>query len=707
MPIGFDPRFAPASTIDSLLGLAPRRNLSALFGPQSAPAGFYPDMPAGLYPEAPDFMGPRGPHEGWQSRPQYSMPPESMIGPVPSRRIGDSMTAQLIGPGPAWDPFAMDNRTAPLVGPYRPLNPLAMDARYASLYRPPTYDPLGMDARTATLVNRPDIRREPPRMNDLSNKLAFMPPRPTIGSRSAKEIDPGMFVAPVSQWGPAPKPQPRAAKPANQPKPAASKIQPWEAAGYTGAMPWGNIDITSPQMTDEMLQRYVNSMGRSPSSSYVIAEGQNDQTRALLAEYERRFSPSLEINSPMGHVWNVPYAFWGEVSRNLFPAIGNAWGAFWNQKPEAHYMGEHMEGVAPFPATNAPTKSGAPAQTTKPAGATAGSRASTGGGGVGGGATAAGVAGGGAPMAGGIGVGNVDINELWKTIAANRETLNKKYADEESGYAQQADDAFKAMNDIANGPAPSIDSTNQMYTMLAANIAKVLNPNLDTPGQAQQLMAQKLEGMREKNRQQYLIMSEKYRRASELFDKRGDTKRAMEMAANSDDLINRANMLLSETHATRAEELQRQDMQLKREQIGEARAMQLRNERRQNMELNTQSLRAMVDQARQNYQNEKDDKRKKEALRTMTRAMRLLDKATQFQLASFNNPDGATTIDPDELVSEIFTTLDSSQYPQNEQALNKLFKHHKSFKEDALRQRWGVTEDEVRAWYRRHHGTGQ
>jgi len=109
---------------------------------------------------------------------------------------------------------------------------------------------------------------------------------------------------------------------------------------------------------------------------------------------------------------------------------------------------------------------------------------------------------------------NTYISSLYDDIDAKQKAIQDEDIKRRDRFEGEANQAWSDMQKEANAPPPEIDSKNQMFTMLAANIAKVLNPNLDTPGQASQLMQSKLQGMRDQNIRKYQLLTEKYRRAS-------------------------------------------------------------------------------------------------------------------------------------------------------------------------------------------------
>ena len=146
------------------------------------------------------------------------------------------------------------------------------------------------------------------------------------------------------------------------------------------------------------------------------------------------------------------------------------------------------------------------------------------------------------------GYNNTYINSVYDDIDAKQKAIQDEDIKRRDRFEGEANQAWSEMQTAANAAPPEIDSKNQMFTMLAANIAKVLNPNIDGPGQASQLMQSKLQGMRDQNMRKYQLLTEKYRRASELYDKSGDNARAIQYARAGEWAAKRFSELQSESH---------------------------------------------------------------------------------------------------------------------------------------------------------------
>jgi hypothetical protein len=162
------------------------------------------------------------------------------------------------------------------------------------------------------------------------------------------------------------------------------------------------------------------------------------------------------------------------------------------------------------------------------------------------------------------------IDRLRADQGAALDAMYNQAFQEQGSHQAKADQTWDEMQAHQNQAPPRIEPLNMFYTMLAGNVAKVLNPNLNTDQQMQSLVNNKLSGLREQRQQQYQLLAEKYRRAGDLADKAGDSARAIKLYKNADMMTNQINAL--ETRAQRDADRQnenywkRQELQLRREQ---------------------------------------------------------------------------------------------------------------------------------------------
>lgn len=162
------------------------------------------------------------------------------------------------------------------------------------------------------------------------------------------------------------------------------------------------------------------------------------------------------------------------------------------------------------------------------------------------------------------------IDRLRKEQGTALDAMYNEAFQEQGSHQAKADQTWDEMQAHQNQAPPRIEPLNMFYTMLAGNVAKVLNPNLNTDQQMQSLVNNKLSGLREQRQQQYQLLAEKYRRAGDLADKAGDSARAIKLYKNADMMTNQINAL--ETRAQRDADRQndnywkRQELLLRREQ---------------------------------------------------------------------------------------------------------------------------------------------
>jgi hypothetical protein len=419
----------------------------------------------------------------------------------------------------------------------------------------------------------------------------------------------------------------------------------------------------------------------------------------LWAEYQDRWGSHVHPNSWLGHVYRGVDSLFGTVGREAWNHILNAGNVVANHPMRQTWNG----GSTPPPgiyldengiprAGTQPTKPGNTLSTVANTGTKTGNTMVSGKPGAGS-----------QTMGNGAGVGGFNsgaIANLFGGIDARLGAIQNRNADEEAKYKNEADTAFNDMQAVGNAPPPQIDPRNQMYSMLAANIAKVLNPNIDAPGQAQQLMNTKLEGMRDQNRQRYQVLAEKYRRASELFDKRGDTKRSIELARASDNMIKQAEMTMNESHFQQQLAETRADRLANRED-------RIYNRQQARWQNDTATLRAYSERLSELVKTTKDDKERQKYQTKLVRSLRMLDKVTTAQLSSMDNPQNIQPVNPDVLYSELFDTLDASQFPRSEKDLIRLFNRNKNFNKDRLVDTWGLTREEIMSYWRRVYGGPQ
>lgn len=457
--------------------------------------------------------------------------------------------------------------------------------------------------------------------------------------------------------------------------------------------------------TDSSDDYYYNALSDQQINA-MLNSGDNDIPR-LNQEFTKRYGSHIVPHGPLGHVYHAVDNSIGTALRFYFDNFLNVGNMIANHPSRHTWYGSHEAPagvmidaygnptvVGPSSNSNTTKKPGVVGATTSRASATTGSKA--GGTSVAGTPATAGtsaatgtVGAGGTVKAGGAGMPG-SISALFDRVNSNLDAIQKRNDAEAAGYKTEADAAFKSMQDITNAPPPSIDPKNQMYTMLAANIAKALNPNIDAPGQAQQLIGTKLEGMREQNRQNYQMMAEKYRRASELFDKRGDHARAIELAKASDNLIKQAEMSMNESHF-------QAQMAMARDEKEQARLQR-------SFELDTSTLKSYAERLQELVQKTDDKNMKKRYQTRLTKTLRMLDKVTGTQLNSMGDPSKLTPVSPDSLYDELFATLDADHFPKNRAEMLTLFNKNKNFKDDALQNVWGFTRNEVIDYWMRKYG---
>lgn len=617
---------------------------------------FVPRMPAGFDTA---FFVPRSPYPNAFPQPDSNgvFPDTSMF--VPRPVVHDSQLLMAAYPS-QWP--GIHGRTVD-----------GIDNRNAQLYRrdhdwsyprdltpggtfafPDWYGTTGGDARAATLIG---------------------PPRPLGDYQDARN-----YVKPmVGNWGDATHYTAPPPTKSTSAKPVASPSETKSTKQFVGSP---RSDTYYTMLSDQQLADLYNaSSGGGILASWAVPD------KRLAAEYSKRWESKVVPHGAFGEFYKNLDDNFGTMGRFIWNDIANAGNMIanhplrhtWNGSPEPPpgvYLddnGNPVIGTAPQKPGTAPVK--------KPGATGASGRAAAAAAGAGG---AAGVGG-----AGGAGMPG-SISALFDRVNSNLDAIQKRNDAEAAGYKTEADAAFKGMQDITNAPPPSIDPKNQMYTMLAANIAKALNPNIDAPGQAQQLIGTKLEGMREQNRQNYQMMAEKYRRASELFDKRGDHARAIELAKASDNLIKQAEMSMNESHF-------QAQMRMARDEKEQARLQR-------SFELDTSTLKSYAERLQELVQKTSDNNMKKRYQTRLTKTLRMLDKVTGTQLNSMGDPSKLTPVNPDSLYDELFATLDADHFPKNRAEMLKLFHKNKNFKDDALQNVWGFTQNEVMDYWLRKYG---
>lgn len=424
------------------------------------------------------------------------------------------------------------------------------------------------------------------------------------------------------------------------------------------------------------------------------------QDAALNTEYYKRWGspvPENEVNNPL----------WG-VIRNVHQFIGPTFGHLWNQVLDiGNILGNHpyrqtINGVLQdsnsynsmmYPNTYTPvsidrgiTATANKATSVIKPGVVGTSTINT--------------SGVGAPNGG---YSNNYIDAYYDKIDKAQQAIQDEDIKRRNRFEGEANQAWSDMQKEANAPPPEIDSKNQMFTMLAANIAKVLNPNLDTPGQASQLMQSKLQGMRDQNMRKYQLLTEKYRRASELYDKSGDNARAIQYARAGEWAQRRFEQLQSESHFQQQLAEQRSEHAADRSERAQERIWNRSMERSKN-DLGT--LTALSERLQSLVNNTKDEKEREGYRTRLTRVLRTMQALSNNQLAAYNNPDGVQPINPDSLFAEMFTQLDASKMPKNRKEMLNLLKHDKNFNKEALRDRWGFSQNEIMDYFDRHFGGG-
>lgn len=195
--------------------------------------------------------------------------------------------------------------------------------------------------------------------------------------------------------------------------------------------------------------------------------------------------------------------------------------------------------------------------------------------GTGAGGTVGGMGGGGYGM-----VSTNDINAAFnKAMAALAEMQTKNKAERDAAEADMKNYGGQ-LDTLVNNPIADVVKQQEIspdasfMSSLAANIAAVLNPNINALGQRSQYVAEqnakygrehdelvrKHEDMKSERMFKYQALAEKYRRAADIYDKRGDTDRAMEMAAKHDDVLKRLDAIMTQQNKIADRQVQREEI---------------------------------------------------------------------------------------------------------------------------------------------------
>lgn len=268
----------------------------------------------------------------------------------------------------------------------------------------------------------------------------------------------------------------------------------------------------------------------------------NPWNRALRAETAARFAPE---NGPNNFLWNILY---GIVGNDPHSRLQNTltWNVLTN-KPDTI-------GGEPIGAINQPTNM-------------FGERINSALNGLVGGTGVARAPQISVPIGG---TNTASINKTFDDINAGlqgAETDRRNQQAEHQRLATQYQNERQAMRDL---PPPRIEPLNMFYGMLAANVGKVLNPNLNTEQQFQSLVTNKLNALNQDRLMDYQDKAQQYSEASALANKAGDAAEAIRLARLGDVAMQRANAILQDQQmAQQRAAATAERLALQRETIGE------------------------------------------------------------------------------------------------------------------------------------------
>ena len=322
------------------------------------------------------------------------------------------------------------------------------------------------------------------------------------------------------------------------------------------------------------------------------------------------------------------------------------------------------------------------------------------------------------------------IAEANRGLQAVRDENKTKLDDATTEYKS----AQGTMDDIANQVIPdvpaqaSIDPKAMMFASLAANIANAINPNAHAIDQlntqiayrnneldkAHQELIRKHDDMKSERLFKYQNAAEKYRRASELYDKYGDQDRALEMAQKHDLVLKRMDAIIQDRN-------KQADLSIQREQLGITKqaALQAQHDRTylgliNNLEQNAKAQEESAKTATGATQDYFTMAARRNRLMLQhineqgllaggdpTKIKLDMEYPYKAALSAFQN---AVTAQPSHNWWDL-NQDNSPRQPLSPKTFDVEFKRTRGFSNDReFANQWGISRNDFRNWYRRNYG---
>lgn len=324
---------------------------------------------------------------------------------------------------------------------------------------------------------------------------------------------------------------------------------------------------------------------------------------------------------------------------------------------------------------------------------------------------------GGTGVAGGSGAGGGmmsinDINAAFNKAMDALTEMQRKNQVERDAAKVDMDNYGGQLDNLVNTPLAEVAKQQEInpdasfMSSLAANIAAVLNPNINALGQRSQYVAEqnakygrehdelvrKHEDMKSERLFKYQALADKFRRAADIYDKRGDSDRAMEMIAKHDDMLKRLDAIM-------AQQSKAADRQVQREEIASRKyATNVTNKDKQYLQMVNN-----LEQVAANYEKMAENEPKQ----TMKRQYAMLARQNRLKLQDIQEQGIAAGGDisqirpnpfyPHEQAMKRFRSLNPAV--ADSAGFEREFRRTQGFSNDKdFTSTWGIPRGEFRLW---------